>query len=126
MHQCVDSINFEKICSTNSKKEAWDILHKAYGGADKVKEVKLQYLRRQYELLFMNDQESIVDYFDQIQALVNSMKSCNEKFTDQKIVDKVLRTLAPRFDHIVVAIEEFKDLETMKVEELHNSLEAHE
>jgi len=45
---------------------------------------------------------------------------------DSRIVEKVLRTLTPRFNHIVVAIEESKDLESMIVEELQNSLEAHE
>jgi len=37
----------------------------------------------------------------------------------------MLRTLTPRFDHVAVAIEESKDLDSMKVEELQNSLEAH-
>ncbi|RDX90879.1 hypothetical protein CR513_27208, partial [Mucuna pruriens] len=37
IHQCVDSANFEKIASTNSAKEVWDILNKSYGGADKIK-----------------------------------------------------------------------------------------
>ncbi|RDY01198.1 hypothetical protein CR513_15501, partial [Mucuna pruriens] len=47
IHQCVDFANFEKIASTNSTKEAWDILNKSFGGADKIKKVKLQSLRRQ-------------------------------------------------------------------------------
>ncbi|RDX62081.1 hypothetical protein CR513_59628, partial [Mucuna pruriens] len=40
-------------------------------GAHKIKKVKLQSLRRQYELLSMNDQELFGDYFTRIQVLVN-------------------------------------------------------
>ena len=54
------------------------------------------------------------------------MKACDEAMVDSKIVEKVLRTLTPNFDHIVVVIEESKDIENMNVEELQNSLEAHE
>ncbi|RDY03537.1 hypothetical protein CR513_12872, partial [Mucuna pruriens] len=105
IHQCVDSANFEKIVLANSAKEAWDILNKSYGGADKIKKT--------YELLAMNDQELVRDYFTRIQVLVNSMKACGEKVSDEQIFDKILRTLTsppPKFDHIVVAIEESKDL----------------
>ena len=49
-----------------------------------------------------------------------------ETVTDVMKVEKVLRTLTPRFDHIVVALEESKDLDSMKIEELQASLEAHE
>ncbi|KHN17115.1 hypothetical protein glysoja_011589, partial [Glycine soja] len=54
------------------------------------------------------------------------MKTCGESLSDQMILEKILRTLSPRFDHIVVAVEESKDLERLKIEELQNSLEAHE
>jgi len=74
----------------------------------------------------MFDQDSITDYFNRVQMLVNGMKTCKEELIDQQLVDKVLRTLTPRFDHVVVVIEESKDLDSMKVEELQNSLEAHE
>jgi len=39
-------------------------------------------------------------------------------------IEKVLRTLTPSFDHIVVALEESEDLDTMKIEELKACLEA--
>ncbi|RDX87056.1 hypothetical protein CR513_31512, partial [Mucuna pruriens] len=87
-------------------------------GVDKVKKVKLQSFLKKYESLFMNDQEIII--------LINSMKACSEKFLNQQIVDKILRTLTSLSNHIVVTIEEPKDLEKMKVEELQNSLETHE
>jgi len=53
IHQCVDMVNFEKISKTKIAKEAWGILQKTYGGAEKTKKVKLQSFRRQYELLSM-------------------------------------------------------------------------
>ncbi|RDX69231.1 hypothetical protein CR513_51677, partial [Mucuna pruriens] len=86
----VDSTNFEKIASA---KELWDILNKSYGGVDKIKKVKLQSLCKQYELLSMNDQELVGYYFTRIQMLVNSMKACGEKVSNQQMVDKILRTL---------------------------------
>ena len=58
--------------------------------------------------------------------MTNSMRACDEAMVDSKIMEKVLKTLTPNFDHIVVAIVESKDLENMTVEELQNSLEAHE
>jgi hypothetical protein len=54
------------------------------------------------------------------------MQTCGEVLTDQMVVEKVLRSLTPKFDFIVVAIQEAKDVKTMKIEELQSSLEAHE
>lgn len=54
------------------------------------------------------------------------MRGYKDIITDQQIVDKILRTLPPRFDHVVVAIEETRDLEAMEIEDLQHSLEAHE
>jgi hypothetical protein len=45
------------------------------------------------------------------------MKGCGETVTDHKFVSKIMRTLSYKFDAIAVAIEESKDLSTMKVEE---------
>ena len=62
IHQCVDADNFEKVSDAESAKEAWEILEKSFGGAEKVKEVRLQTHKRTYELLQMEDNESITDF----------------------------------------------------------------
>lgn len=54
------------------------------------------------------------------------MRACKDGITDEYVVGKILRTLTPRFDHVVMAIEETYDLETLEIEELQHSLEVHE
>ncbi|XP_057423633.1 uncharacterized protein LOC130717434 [Lotus japonicus] len=126
IHQCVNSKVFDKISESKTSKEAWDLLTKYYGGDSKVKKVRLQSLRRQYELLQMKSDESIADYLSRLGSFTSQMKSNGEDLTEQSIVEKVLRTLTPKFDMIVVAIEETKDLSQLKLEDLQSTLEARE
>ncbi|XP_017406857.2 uncharacterized protein LOC108320025 [Vigna angularis] len=126
IHQCVSPAIFQKISKAATAKEAWDILKEGYGNSGKIKKVRLQSLKRQYELLSMEEQETIEDYIGRIQIVVNAMRGCEKIVKDKKIVHKILRTLTSQYDHIVVAIEESKDLETLKIEELQNLLTAYE
>ncbi|XP_047159678.1 uncharacterized protein LOC124830091 [Vigna umbellata] len=126
LHQCVSATIFQKVSRATTTKEAWDILQDGYGNSGRVKKVRLQSLQRQYELLSMGEQETIEEYIGRIQVVVNAMQACDKVVKDRKIIDKILQTLTPQYNHIVVAIEESKDLGIMKIEELQNSLEAHE
>ena len=74
----------------------------------------------------MEKNESVAEYITKVQTVVNSMKGYGEKIIVQSVVEKVLRTMPPKFDHIVVAIEESKNLEELSLEELQGSLESHE
>ncbi|XP_019441169.1 PREDICTED: uncharacterized protein LOC109346174 [Lupinus angustifolius] len=126
IHQCVDEAHFEKVAAARSSHEAWQILQKSNKGAEQLKKVRLQTMRRQYELMEMEMSKRIAQFFNKIISLMNQMKACGEVINDQTIIEKVLRTLTPNFDHIVVAIEESKNLAELKIEELQGSLEAHE
>ena len=124
IHQCVDPQNFAKIASATSTKQAWDILAKVYAGSNRLKRVKMQTLKRQFELLQMNEKEGIAEYLNCVQSLSNQMMACGEILKDQDLVVKVLRTLSSRFDYVVAAIEESKDFTEMKLDELQYSLES--
>ena len=126
IHQCVDDAHFEKITGVATSQEAWKILEKCKEGAEQLKKVKLQMMRRQYELMQMENNKKIADFFNRIITHTNAMKNCGEKISNQTIVEKILRTLNPKFDHIVVAIEESKKIGEITIEELQGSLEAHE
>lgn len=74
----------------------------------------------------MRDNEKISKYFTRVSTVVNQMRSNGEIMEDQKIVEKILRSLPSKFDHIVVAIEESQDTSSMSTENLQGRLEAHE
>ncbi|XP_050896012.1 uncharacterized protein LOC127102710 [Lathyrus oleraceus] len=74
----------------------------------------------------MNNNEKVPNYISRVILITNEMKSYGETLSEERIIDKVLRSLSPQFDYIVVEIEQSKDLSTMRVEELQSSLEAQE
>ncbi|XP_019429621.1 PREDICTED: uncharacterized protein LOC109337166 [Lupinus angustifolius] len=126
LHQYVDDAHFEKIAEVATSQEARRILEKCNEESEQLKKVRLQIMRRQYELMQMENNEKVDEFFNRIATHTNGMKACGEAILTQTIVEKVLRTLNPKFDHIVVAIEESKKLEDLKIKELQGSLEAHE
>ena len=117
---------FTKIMHCNSAKEMWEKLIGLYDGDSKVKKAKLQTHRRQFESLKMEDEEDIAAYLLRVAEVVNSLKGLDEKVEESTIVQKVLRSLPDRFDSKISAIEESKDLDTLKMDELHGILTAYE
>src|ERR1044072_7977610 len=124
LHQCVDDTHFEKMANCKSAKDAWDTLQRCHSGSDKINKVKLQALRKPYELLQMEESDIVGEYFNKMIALTNLMKGCGEDVSDTMIVEKIMRSVTQKFDHVIIAIEESKDTSKMKIEELQSSLEA--
>ncbi|XP_058732707.1 uncharacterized protein LOC131604272 [Vicia villosa] len=126
LQQAVTDAIFPRIMGAKSAKDAWNTLKEEFQGSDKVRAVKLQSLRRDFELLKMKDIETVKDYYSKVKEIVNQMRAFGDDILDKKIVEKILITMPPKFDPIVTTIEETKDLPTLSVTELVGSLEAYE
>ncbi|XP_074362613.1 uncharacterized protein LOC141702933 [Apium graveolens] len=124
--QGVDESTFEKISEAKTAKQAWEILQKSFQGVEKVKKVRLQMLRGEFENLKMKNSENIGEFVTHLKAVTNEMKRNGESLGDVRVMEKLLRSLTIKFDYVVTSIEESKDLSTISIDELVGSLQVHE
>ncbi|XP_074374846.1 uncharacterized protein LOC141715635 [Apium graveolens] len=124
--QRVDESTFEKISNVKTAKDAWEILQKSFQGVEKVKKVRLQVLRGEFENIKMKASENIGEYITRLKTVTNEMKRNGESLDDVRVMEKLLRSLMRKFDYVVTSIEESKDLSTISIDELVGSLQAHE
>ena len=67
----------------------------------------------------MNEDENIATYFLRVDEVVKSIRGLGEKLEDSIIVKKVLISLLNRYDPKVSALEESRELKTLKMDELY-------
>ena len=122
----VSSDEFHRISHITVAKEAWEILETTYKGMKKVKDTKLQMLTTRFEELKMSEDKSFDSFYSKLNKVVVSKFNLGEKTEDSKIVRKILRSLSKSFRAKVTMIEESKDLDDIKVQELIGSLQTYE
>jgi hypothetical protein len=91
-----------------------------------IKSAKLQMLISRFEEIKILDNETFGEFYTRINYLRNSMVSPGKRVSDVKLIKKILRSLPERFRIKVTTIEESKDLDSMKIEELVGSLQTYE
>ena len=126
LYQGLDESTFERVAEATTSKEAWEILATIYKGVERVKRIRLQTLRGDLEAGQMKDEEQISDYYSRLLLIVNKIRRNGEKMEDIRVMEKLLRSLTSKFEHVVAAIEESKNLEEISIEELLRSLQVHE
>ena len=75
-------------------------------------------LTTQFEELKMSEDESFESFYGKLNEVVIGKFNLGEKTEDSKIVRKILRSLPKSFCTNVTVIEESKDLDDIKVQEL--------
>ena len=113
---------FHKISHVTIAKEAWEILETTYKCTKKVKDTKLQMLTTRFEELKMSKDESFDSFYGKLNEVVIGKFNLGEKMEDSKVLRKILRSLLESFRAKVIAIEESKGLDEIKIQELIGSL----
>ena len=121
LFQAIDRATLETILSKDTSKQIWDSMKKKHQGNAKAKRVQLQGLRKEFENLRMKTRESVVDYFSRTMTIANKMRIHGEKMEDVTIIEKILRSMTPKFNFVVCSIEESKDLDALSIDELQSS-----
>ncbi|XP_039118631.1 uncharacterized protein LOC120254623 [Dioscorea cayenensis subsp. rotundata] len=116
IQQAVDGQNLDRIAEAKSAHEAWEILRKHWA----------QTLRQDFETLQMGDDEGVQAYISSVITITNQIKALGHKLKEPEAVSKVLRSLGPKFDWVVVAIEELKEIAKLALDDLCGTLQAHE
>jgi len=115
-----------KMSDKSTAKAMLTSLCSNYEGNKKVGEAKATMLVHQYELFSMKEDESIETMYSRFQTLVSGLQILKKSYVASDHVNKILRSLPAKWRPKVTAIEEAKDLNTLSVEDLINSLKCHE
>ena len=97
-----------------------------YDGTKKVKDTKLQMLTTRFKELKMSKDESFDSFYGKLNEVIIGKFNLGENMEDSKIVRKILQSLPESFRAKVTAIEESKDLDEIKIQELIGSLQTYE
>ena len=116
--------SWRRISTCESAKEAWDILCVTHEGTNAVKLSKLQKLTTEFEYIRMNESETFVIFYARLSDIVNSSFNLGEKMPESKVIRKILRSLPEKFQAKVTAIEESKNVDELKLEELVGNLQT--
>ena len=74
----------------------------------------------------MHEDETLFDFYTKLCDITNESFSLGEKISKTTFVKKFMRSLLDRFSSKFIAIEEAKDLDSMKVKDLMGSFRAFE
>ena len=97
-----------------------------FHGSDKIRQIKVINLRREFEILKMKDSEIIEEFSNELMKVVNQIKLMGEEIIYSRIMEKILVSLPERFKEKISSLEDSKDLTKLSPSELVHALQAQE
>jgi hypothetical protein len=96
---------YTKVIHCKSTKDIWGKLQNIYEVDYKVKALKFQTYKGQFEQLKMKEDDNITTYFLRVDETLNTIIGLGEEIKESITFQKVLRSLLMRFDPKISSLE---------------------
>nr|GEV22215.1 putative mitochondrial protein [Tanacetum cinerariifolium] len=91
-------------------------MEKRHVEENRVQQAKQQTLKSEFEMLQMEENESIDSFVTRLASIINKAGSVKLAYEDSTLVRKLLNAIPDRFLQIVASIEQYSDLDTMSLD----------
>ncbi|XP_027932802.1 uncharacterized protein LOC114188414 [Vigna unguiculata] len=117
---------FYRISVCTSAQEMWEILRVTHEGTDDVKRARKNSLIQEYEMLRMQQGETICDVQKRFTHIVNHLSGLGKNFDIDELNIKILKSLNRTWQPKVTTITESQNLTIMSMAALFGKLREHE
>ena len=104
--------------------EIWEHLGEEYQGNERVRNMQVMNLIREFEMVRMKDSQTIKDYTEQLLTIANKVRLLGKDFSDERVVQKIFVTLPEKYEATISSFENSKDLSSITLAKLLNALQA--
>ena len=84
----------------------------------------MQALKREFKTLTVKNNEKVDAYSTLFVHVIPSLRNLEENFDDSDVVSRLLRSILEDYDRLILPLEQFGDLKTMRQEEAIGDLKA--
>jgi len=98
LYSAVSEAIFSRIIALDTAKQIWNYLQEEFYGNERIIQMQVLNLRREFEMQKMKETETIRDFSDKLLSIVNKVRLLGEDLLDKRVVEKILVTLPKRFE----------------------------
>lgn len=101
---------FIRIMKPKTASATWNYLKEECEEDDRIRNMQILNLIREFELQRMKESETIKEFSDRLLDIANKVRLLGTEFTDSRIVQKILVTVPEKYEASVTTLENTKDL----------------
>lgn len=124
LFSAVSPLILTRIMQLESAAEIWKHLREEYQGNERVRNMQVMNLIREFEMVRMKESQTIKDYAEQLLTIANKVRLLGKEFSDERVVQKIFVTLPEKYEATISSLENTKDLSSITLAELLNALQA--